>query len=142
MEKILDQLIKSVNELESRVSRIEAIVDSGQRGQIKEKQGKKLSVKEFLRSKKPTSDVQKTLAIGYYLEKCERMYFFNVDDLRKAFKAAKEPKPSNIHAFVNQNISNGHMMDYDEKKDNKKAFVLTASGEKFVENNFGKKDES
>ena len=139
MEKILDQLIKSVDKLKSQVTKLEAIVDTSQKEQRKKKQEKKLSVKEFLRSKKLKSDVQKTLALGYYLENHEQMLPFNVDDLRKGFNAAKESKPSNIHAFINQNIINGHIMECPEKKDKKKAYVLTNSGEKFVENNFNRK---
>ena len=142
MDENLKEVKQLLTSLDARIRRIESmvLVESGPKQKKAQKQ-KKLSVKEFLRSKKPNSDVQKTLAIGYYLEKHEKMSSFNVDDLRKAFKAAKESKPSNIHAFINQNIFNGHIMDYDEKKDNKKAFVLTASGERFVENNFKKKNE-
>lgn len=137
MEKILCQLIKSVDELKSRVTKLEAIVDTSQKEQRKEKQKKKLSVKEFFRSKKLKSDVQKTLALGYYLENHEQMLSFNVDDLRKGFNAAKEPKPSNIHAFINQNIINGHIMEAAEKKENKKAYILTNSGELVVKENLG-----
>jgi len=141
MEKILDQLIKSVDELKSRVTKLEAIVNTSQKEQRKEKQEKKLSVKEFLRSKKLKSDVQKTLALGYYLENHEQMLSFNVDDLRKGFNAAKESKPSNIHAFINQNIINGNIMEYGEKKNNKKAFVLTSSGESFVEDDLNRREK-
>jgi len=140
MEKTVEQLSKLLNDHETRITKLEEMIYGQPEEQIKGK--KKLSVKEFLRLKKPNNDVQKTLAIGYYLEKNEKMPSFNVDDLHKAFKDAKEPKPSNVHAFVNQNIINGNIMDYGEKKEKKKAFVLTGSGERFVENNFGKKDES
>jgi len=139
MEKTLDQLTKSVDELKSRMERLEATVHSKQGEKRKERKEKKLSVKEFLRSKKPTSDVQKTLSIGYYLENHEQLASFNADDLRSAFRAAKEQLPSNINAFINQNIKNGHIMEASEKKDKKKAYVLTASGERFVENGFKSK---
>ena len=91
-----------------------------------------------MRSKKPKSNVHKTLAIGYYLEKCDNMSAFTVADIRAGFKAAREPEPSNIHAFINQNISNGHIMDFKEKKNKKKAYVLTNSGEEYIENDFEK----
>lgn len=143
MEESVDEIKKLLDDHEVRIARFEAMVLRNSGEELKKApEGKKLSVKEFLRSKNLITDVQKTLAIGFYLEKHEQMLSFNVDDLRNNFKAAKEPKPSNIHAFINQNIINGHVMNCEEKKDNKKAFVLTNSGERFVENGFKRKNES
>ena len=126
--------IKSkLEELEKRTSELEKA------SQTKPEAAKKrISTKEFILSKKPRDDVQKTLAIGYYLEKYEGFSTFNVRDLEKGFRAAKEPIPGNINAEVNLNIKKGHMMETDEKKDNLKAWVLTNSGEKYVEGNFQK----
>ena len=96
-------------------------------------EGKKLSIKEFLLTKKPTDDVQRTLVIGYYLEHFESMDRFNARDLADGFRSAKEPPPTNINDKVNLNIRKGYMMEAKEKKDKFKAWVLTNSGEKFVE---------
>jgi hypothetical protein len=141
MEKILEQLMKSVDELQSRMARLEATIHSGQGKWSKEQQKKKLSVKEFLRSQRPQTDVHKVLAIGYYLEKCEEMSLFNVNDIKNGLRAGKESIPSNTQAFINQNIKNGHIMECPEKKDKKKAYVLTNSGEEFVENGFNRKEK-
>ena len=100
---------------------------------------KKLSIKEFILSKKPKGDVQKTLAIGYFLEKYERLTSFNIKDLEEQFMAAKEPVPINTNVDVDRNIARGHMMKAKEKKDNKIAWVLTNSGETFVESGFKEK---
>lgn len=137
MEKTIGELRKSLEGHEARISRLEKLIVSISVGGDKEKAGgKKLAVKEFLILKNAQSDVQKTLTIGYYLENREHLSPFNTDDLRKGFSAAKEPLPSNVNAFINQNIKNGHIMEAHEKKDNKKAWTLTATGERFVENNF------
>ncbi len=94
---------------------------------------KKISVKEFLMTKELKTDTQKTLALGYYLEHLESMLSFNIDDLVAGFQAAKEKRPQNMNDVVNKNIARGFLMDAAEKKDNKKAWVLTSTGEKYVE---------
>lgn len=100
---------------------------------------KKLSIKEFLLSKKPQTDVDKALAIGGYLEKNDGFSSFNVKDIESGFRAAKEPLPKNINDCINKNVSKGYMMDATGKKDNRRAWVLTSSGEQCVEQGFAKK---
>lgn len=140
MKEEFEQLKKIVVEHETRISKLEGIVSGRTTKTGKHVQGrKKLSIKEFLRLKRPKTDVHRTLAIGYYLEKHDEMSSFNVDDVRDRFRAAKEPVPSNTQAFINQNIKNRHMMDSTEKKSGKKAYVLTNSGEEYVENGFKRK---
>jgi hypothetical protein len=58
---------------------------------------------------------------------------FNIKDLAECFRSAKEPAPANINDKVNSNIQKGYMMEEKEKKDKLTAWVLTNSGEKFVE---------
>ena len=133
-EEIAD-IIKKLEEHERRISALEgmpqkAIIES-----------KKLSVKEFILGKKPSNDVQKTLVIGYYLEHFEGMDKFNVKDLTEGFRLARESLPSNINDKVNINIAKGHLMAAKEKKDNFKAWCLTNTGEKFVENGLKTEDE-
>lgn len=123
----IDEILKKLAELESRVSALEGRTDK------RTAEDKKLSVKEFLLTKKPADNVQRTLTIGYYLEHFESMDRFNVRDLTDGFRSAKEPPPININDKVNMNIRKGYMMETKEKKDKSKAWVLTNSGEKFVE---------
>jgi hypothetical protein len=130
MNKNIEQKIA---ELERRVQKLE-LADSSRRHENQEiKKNKKISAKEFLLTKKLTTDTQKTIALGYYLEHEDSMISFNVDDLIKAFANAKERKPSNVGDAVNKNISRGFIMEASERKDGKKAWTLTSTGEKFVE---------
>lgn len=87
-------------------------------------------------TKNPSDDVKKTLAIAYYLEKFDGYSVFNAGDLLKAYQRAKEKKPLNINDKINLNIKNSHMDEAPEKKNGKKAWYLTTSGERFVENDF------
>lgn len=59
-------------------------------------------------------------------------------DIESGFRAAKEPLPKNINDNINKNISKGHMMEAEQKKDNKLAWVLTNTGEQCVEQGFEK----
>ena len=65
---------------------------------------KKISIREFLLTKNPQNDVQKTLIIGYYLEQYEHMSSFNVKDLEAGFRKAKETLPSNINDKVKKDL--------------------------------------
>ena len=136
----IKKLAEKIQSLEERVAKLEAqpsnVVKSAP---VEANKGKGISVKEFIISSKPSGDVQKTLAIGYYLEKYEKMTSFNVDDISKHFQLAKESTPQNINDKINMNIKKGHLMEADNKKDNKKAWVVTNTGEQFLENSFKEK---
>ena|SRR3990167_4631401 len=120
--------------LEDRVSKLEAKILSVNATPAGDNlKLKKSSAREFLLMKILKSEIQKTLALGYYLEHVEKMESFNVTDLETAFRSAKEKPPKNLNDAVNKNISQGLLMDAASKKDAKKSWVLTSTGEKFVE---------
>jgi len=123
----INEVMKRLEELERRIS----IVESGPKKESSN--GKDLSIKEFIIEKKPGDDVQKALVIGYFLEHHRGEDSFNVRDLNEGFRLAREPLPANMNDKVNMNISKGRMMAAKEKKDNRKAWVLTNLGERFVE---------
>ena len=127
-EDSLKDIVKKLEDHERRISALEGMPDRKLKTAIKA-----LSIREFVLTKKPKDDVARTLVVGYYLEHLEGMDKFNAKDLAKGFRSAKEPLPANINDKVNSNIHKGHMMLSNEKKDKFKAWVLTNSGEKFVE---------
>lgn len=94
---------------------------------------KKQSAKEFLLSKTVNAETQKVLALAYFLEKQEGVASFNVPDLETVFRAAREKLPKNMNDAVNKNVARGFLMEAAEKKDSKKAWQLTSTGERFVE---------
>jgi polyhydroxyalkanoate synthesis regulator phasin len=129
----IKKLAEKIQSLEERVTKLEAQPSNAVKSVPAEaNKGKGISVKEFIISSKPSGDVQKTLAIGYYLEKYEKMASFNVDDISRHFQLAKESTPQNINDKINMNIKKGHLMEADSKKDNKKAWVVTNTGEQFL----------
>lgn len=131
-----DNVQQQVNDLEKRVSALETIIGKTNPKSSPNHSDKKLSIREFLIAKKASDDVKKTLAIGYYFEKFDGFTSFNSDDLKTGYEKAKEKKPLNINDKVNMNIKNGHMAEAAQKKDNKKAWYITNSGESFIGNDF------
>jgi len=131
----MDEKIKKI--FEDHEKRIRVLEDLFGDKEV-QKSRKKMSIKEFILSKKPESDIQKTLVIGYYLENYEDLPSLNSTDLEDGFRSAKEKVPNNINLCVIRNISKGYMMEAKEKKDNLKSWNLTNSGERFVENGFKK----
>jgi hypothetical protein len=125
----LDAILEAIKSLEARVTRVEI---AGGGGGQKTAAAKKLSIKEFLLGSPPTTDIQRTLAVGYFLESHGGMASFTKADLEKGYSDAKEPTPSNISVNIKHCIKQGHMMEAEEKKDNKTAYVVTRSGEQFV----------
>lgn len=133
LEEEIAKIKRKLEEYEARISKLEGLFQAKP-----EHTRKEVSVKEFILSKKPQSDVQKTLAVGYYLERYKGLPSFNVKDLDSGFRDAKEKVPNNINLCVIANIGKGHAMEAKEKRNNLKAWVLTNSGEREVEGGFEK----
>ncbi|WKZ26097.1 MAG: hypothetical protein QY322_02180 [bacterium] len=126
MKTDISTILKQITDLKRRVSVLERqIVNQPEQiiNSVKE-----LSLKEFLLEKRPKNDVQKTFYIGVYLEKYKGIGSFTMDDIKKAFKVAKEPSPLNINDKINKNISKGRFMESDTR-DGKKTWMLTSTGE-------------
>lgn len=133
----LDTILNAIKGLEARVSLLEAgksvQSDAGKKTVAHASPpAKRTSIKEFLLEHPPTTDIQRTLAIGYFLENNGGMTSFHRPDLEKGYSDAKESPPSNIGVNIRHCIKQGHMMEADEKKDNKTAYTVTRSGEQFV----------
>lgn len=140
MENDVEKILERLNSLEKRLQILEKSTDLTQPA-AGSGVPKRLSLKEFIVSKKPANDVQKTLAIGYFLEKFSGVSLFNITDLEAAYERAKEKKPSNMNDKINMNIRNGHMEEATEKKEARKAWYLTNTGESYVESNFNSSEK-
>lgn len=93
--------------------------------------GKKTSAAEFLKKSTARNQVDRALALGYYLEKMEGISSFTSTELAQLGKAVKQPfaNPSDIVAKL---AGRGLMMSAGDKE-GQRAYALTASGETFVE---------
>lgn len=129
--KKIMELEKKLENHQERISKLEELFRSKP-----ESIEKGIAIKEFFLSKNPKNGVQKTLLVGYYLEKYENMPYFNIKDLEEGFRKAKAIIPSNINHKAYLNVRKGHMMESKEKKEGLKTWNLTNIGERFVENGF------
>jgi hypothetical protein len=127
-----EDLAARITQLEARVEKLENANGAGRIAGAT--QGKKMSAKEFLMTKNVQSELQKVLVLAHFLEHQEGLVFFNVSDLEGMFRSAREKLPKNMNDAVNKNIARGFLMEAAEKKDSKKAWSLTSTGERFVEN--------
>lgn len=125
----IQEIKEEMKKLEQRISYLERLLTENNKPHLKP-----ISMREFFLSKNSQNDVHKTLIIGFYLENYENMSSFNVKDLETGFRKIKEKIPMNINDKVNMNIKNGHMDEAKEKKDNRKVWYWTNSGEEFVKN--------
>lgn len=125
-----EDALDRIEKLERRVYEIERRLEGGTEPALSPP--KSTSIREFLISKNPRSDVEKTLVIACYLETLGNVNPFNLNDLRSGFSQAKEPLPSNLSDAVNKNIQKGFIMEAPERKEGFKAWVLTNTGVKRV----------
>ena len=95
--------------------------------------GKKMSASEFIRETGFKKHTDIVLAFGYYLEKASGLASFTVADINACYYEAKL-ESSNTSQMVKQNIHTGRMMPAKSgKQTGRKAFILTRTGEEFVE---------
>ena len=132
--KTTEDLEQEILSLKQRIERLEKNISA--EPLLEHRSGKKISIKEFLMTKKSDNDVKHTLAIAYFLEHFENTPSFNISDIKEGFRFAKIPLPKNINDKINMNIRNGHIMIEKDKKNGKSAWTITSKGEKYIENNF------
>jgi len=138
-DKKLDAVLDAIKGLDVRITKIEAGATGTSGGKTAAPaSAKKLSIREFLLKHPPTNDVQRTLAVGYYLETHEGMGTFTRANLERGYRDAKHSLPSNMSMNIQQCVKAGNMMEAEEKKDSKPAYVVTSTGEQFVESNYKK----
>jgi hypothetical protein len=93
---------------------------------------KGLAPNEFIRKIAPKTQVDRGLALSYYLEQYSSLDSFTTAELADLCKKAKQPAFTNISDVVGQLVSRGLLMGSGDK-DGKRAYSLTTSGEEQVE---------
>ncbi len=142
-DKKLDAIWAAIKGLDTRVTKIEVgVVGAGgsDTGAGHAKAKKKMVIGEFLLENPPPDHIRRTLAVGYFLENHEGMSSFTRAELLQGYDDAKEAPPTNLAVNITHCIKDGHMRKAREKKENKPAYSLTATGERFVEARYKKPD--
>jgi predicted nucleotidyltransferase component of viral defense system len=127
----VEEKFRELLELKPKGTGKETIISTGIQPQIET--GRKVSLSEFFNSKNPKSHGDKILVFGYYLEKIMNESSFNLAEIERCYMQSRMPKTKNFRPYITQLIRDGFLMDAEEKKDSKKAWILTDSGIKYVE---------
>jgi len=91
------------------------------------------SLVEFLKSKgNPRSHTDRATVFSYWLFHKENMETYNVDDIAKCYDEARITKPRNLTDTMNRLQAKGYVKPTGEKE-GKKSWVITQSGEEYVE---------
>lgn len=89
---------------------------------------------EFLDLKgNPSRHTDSIAVFAYWLFKIEKMSSFNAQDILNCYEKTRKPKPSNVNQIINQNVATHIFAEASEKKDGIKAWVITRTGEEYVE---------
>jgi len=92
------------------------------------------SLVEFIKAKgNPSDHTDIAIIFSYWLHKKEKMISYNKTDIENCYAKARITKPANVTDLMNRVQGKGYVMPASEKKDNKKAWVITRSGENYVE---------
>lgn len=97
---------------------------------------KQKSLREFLNDQGATTANDRGLSIAYFLEIHRNYPSFNAEDIRNGFREARIQPPKNPNDLINKNIAKGLIMDAEQNKDGKRAWILTGTGEEFVNKGF------
>lgn len=89
---------------------------------------------EFLDMKgDPKKHTDITAIFAYWLFKVEHMESFNVKDILDCYDRTRKTKPANTNETINGNVERHIFEVAKEKKDGFKAWVITRTGEEYVE---------
>jgi hypothetical protein len=89
---------------------------------------------EFLDQKgNPQKHTDVVAVFAYWLFKVEKMESLNVKDIVECYNKTRKEKPSNPNQIINTNVASHLFAEATEKKDGYKAWVITRTGEEYVE---------
>ena len=89
---------------------------------------------EFLDQKgNPQKHTEVVAVFAYWLFKVEKMESFNIKDIIECYNKTRKTKSSNPNQIINQNVASHLFAEATEKKDGYKAWVITRTGEEYVE---------
>jgi len=92
-----------------------------------------ISVVEFLKSKGSIkSHADRTIIFSYWLHHTENTTSYNAKDIERCYSDARITPPKNINDIMNKNQKKGYLMPASAIKDSAKTWVITQSGEDYV----------
>jgi len=96
-------------------------------------------VAEYLATKKIENNVERTVAMAYY-NYHKTGQTITISELEAAYSNARVKSPKNFSDVLARCIRQGYMVEAKERKDGKKAWQVTPTGEAWVDSGFGRDD--
>lgn len=93
-----------------------------------------MDLTEFLASKKAATHPDRVVAIAYYTYHTQNGAGVTTQDLTDAYGRARVKKPQNFPDVIAACVRRGRLVE-GERKDGMKSWVITRTGEAFVEQN-------
>lgn len=94
----------------------------------------KMYINEILTSKNVKTHLDKVEAIAWHFLR-EGDGSVNRKEILEAYGKARMKRPQNLTDVITQSVKRSHLIDSPEKKDGEKAWCITPTGEKYVEEN-------
>lgn len=91
-----------------------------------------MAINEFLASRKSTTHKDRALLVAYYYlhSKNEPVTTSEFDE---AYTSARMPHPKNLSDTIAKCVSKGYLVDYRDGKEGKRAWQVTQTGEKYIQ---------
>jgi len=81
----------------------------------------------------PSKHTDSMAVFAYWMYKVEKKNSFNVKDIIDCYDKTRKAKPSNPNQIINQDVARHIFSEAPEEKDGLKAWVITRTGEEYVE---------
>lgn len=91
-----------------------------------------MALNEFLASRKPTSHRDRVVLVAYYYlhSKNEPVTRAEID---AAYTLARMARPQNLSDIIGKCVAKGYLMEHSVQKEGNRAWQITQTGEKYVE---------
>jgi hypothetical protein len=97
------------------------------------KREKPYSAAELFASKTWCTEIDKVVVSAFFLERFGERANYTIEEIRACLVAAKVPLPKNVNLAILQAVQKGLMMEIPSQAAPRKAWALTQSGERYVE---------
>lgn len=91
-----------------------------------------IALNEFLASRKPMSHGDRVLLVAYYYLHSKNEPVTRAD-IGEAYTIARTPRPQNLSDIIGKCVSKGYLTEYPVGKEGKRAWQITQTGEKYLE---------
>jgi hypothetical protein len=91
-----------------------------------------MALNEFLASRKPTSHGDRVLLVAYYYLHSKNEPVTRAE-VSEAYTIVRTARPRNLSDIIGKCVSKGYLTEYPAGKDDKRAWQITQTGERYLQ---------